>query len=153
MTKYAFYPFKFGYIKIGCNEGKVVYIDRADTINDVDSPNELSDVVFLQLSEYFAGKRKTFDFPIKLNGTPFQIKVWNELCKIPYGEVRTYKDIASSIGNPNACRAVGSANHNNSIIIAVPCHRVINAGGKLGGYGCGVEMKEWLLEIERNKEI
>ena len=102
-----------------------------------------------QLDEYFAGNRKQFDIPIKLEGTDFQIKVWKELLKIPYGETCSYLDIAKRIGNPKASRAVGMANNKNKIIIIVPCHRVIGSNKKLVGYACGLEVKEKLLELER----
>ena len=102
-----------------------------------------------QLDEYFAGKRKKFDIPIKLDGTDFQIKVWKELLKIPYGETCSYLDIAKRIGNPKASRAVGMANNKNKIIIIVPCHRVIGSNKKLVGYACGLDVKEKLLELEK----
>ena len=102
-----------------------------------------------QLDEYFAGKRKKFDIPIKLDGTDFQIKVWKELLKIPYGETCSYLDIAKCIGNPKASRAVGMANNKNKIIIIVPCHRVIGSNKKLVGYACGLDVKEKLLELEK----
>jgi len=102
-----------------------------------------------QLEEYFAGERKTFDVPLKLNGTEFQMQVWNELKKIPYGTVVTYKYIAEKLGNKSAVRGVGQANGANPIPIFIPCHRVINTGGKLGGYsGGGPEVKKRLLELE-----
>ena len=97
-----------------------------------------------QLDEYFAGNRKQFDIPIKLEGTDFQIKVWKELLKIPYGETCSYLDIAKRIGNPKASRAVGMANNKNKIIIIVPCHRVIGSNKKLVGYACGLDVKEKL---------
>lgn len=103
----------------------------------------------LQLSEYFSKTRKKFDLPILLRGTPFRMLVWNALLEIPYGEVRTYGDIAEIIGNPKAARAVGGACHNNPIGIIVPCHRVIGAGGSLTGFGGGIELKEKLIEMEK----
>lgn len=102
-----------------------------------------------QLDEYFTGKRKEFDLPLAAEGTLFQKKVWNALCTIPYGETRSYKDIAIQIGNAKACRAVGMANHNNPIGIIVPCHRVVGADGKLVGYAGGLDRKQLLLELER----
>lgn len=102
-----------------------------------------------QLDEYFTGKRKEFDLPLAAKGTLFQKKVWNALCTIPYGETRSYKDIAIQIGNAKACRAVGMANHNNPIGIIVPCHRVVGADGKLVGYAGGLDRKQLLLELER----
>jgi len=100
-----------------------------------------------QLTQYFAGERKTFDLPIRMDGTEFQRKVWQALCDIPYGEVCTYGDIARAVGNPRACRAIGGANHKNPICIIVPCHRVVAANG-IGGYGEGIEIKKYLLELE-----
>lgn len=103
-----------------------------------------------QLKEYLSGVRKSFDLPYKMNGTEFQLKVWNELCSIPYGETRSYKDIAEKIGNPTAARAVGSANNKNKFMIIVPCHRVVGANGSLTGYAGGIDMKKKLLEIEQH---
>ena len=102
-----------------------------------------------QLDEYFAGKRKAFDIELKVTGTDFQRQVWQQLRKIPYGKTASYSDIAKRINNPNAVRAVGSANGKNPFCIIVPCHRVIAADGSIGGYAGGVEAKRKLLEIER----
>lgn len=102
-----------------------------------------------QLQEYFSGRRKNFDLPLKPSGTAFQQAVWQALCSIPYGETRSYKDIASQIGNQKACRAVGMANNRNPIAIVVPCHRVIGANGKMVGYAGGLAVKEHLLQLER----
>nr|WP_158217531.1 methylated-DNA--[protein]-cysteine S-methyltransferase [Lottiidibacillus patelloidae] len=104
-----------------------------------------------QLSEYFAGKRKTFDVPIITGGTPFQRTVWDELQNIPYGEVVTYKDIAKKIGNEKAVRAVGGANNKNVLPIVIPCHRVIGVNKKLVGYAGGIDAKKKLLKIENCK--
>ena len=103
-----------------------------------------------QLTEYLKGERKTFDLPLNLKGTDFQKQVWMALCDIPYGETRSYKQIAESIGNPKAVRAVGMANNRNPLLIVVPCHRVIGANGKLVGYGAGIEKKEFLLRLEKS---
>ena len=102
-----------------------------------------------EIKEYLNGNRKKFDIPIKLNGTGFQKKVWNELLKIPYGETCSYKDIAIRINNEKGVRAVGMANHSNPIAIIVPCHRVIGKNGKLVGYAGGIDIKSKLLEIEK----
>jgi methylated-DNA-[protein]-cysteine S-methyltransferase len=102
----------------------------------------------LQLDEYFAGKRTQFDLPLHPSGTPFQIEVWEALKAIPYGEVRSYGDIAEQIGRPGASRAVGLANGRNPISVIVPCHRVIGASGSLTGYGGGLERKRLLLDLE-----
>jgi len=101
-----------------------------------------------QLMEYMQGRRKEFDLPLSVEGTEFQRKVWDELCKIPYGQTRTYGQIAALIGNPKASRAVGMANHHNPVGIVVPCHRVIGADKKLVGYGGGLDKKKALLELE-----
>lgn len=102
-----------------------------------------------QLAEYFAGVRQTFDVPLKLSGTPFQRRVWQELTQIPFGTTLSYAQLAARVGNPNATRAVGAANGRNPVSILVPCHRVIGANGKLTGYGGGVDNKDWLLQWER----
>lgn len=103
-----------------------------------------------QFSEYFSGTRKIFDLPIMYSGTGFREKVWAALQEIPYGETRTYGEIAERIGTPRASRAVGAANHVNPFPIIVPCHRVVGAGGKLVGYAGSTEMKRALLEHERH---
>ncbi|MBE6128012.1 MAG: methylated-DNA--[protein]-cysteine S-methyltransferase [Erysipelotrichaceae bacterium] len=105
-----------------------------------------------QLEEYFVGRRKTFDLPLDLKGTAFQKKVWQALLEIPYGETRSYSQIAEAAGNAKAVRAAGMANHVNPIVIAVPCHRVIGKNGELRGYGGGLEKKQFLLELETNTE-
>lgn len=102
-----------------------------------------------QLAAYFAGERKEFDLPIKPRGTDFQQQVWQRLMAIPYGETRSYGQIAREIGRPKASRAVGQANHCNPISIVVPCHRVVGANGRLTGYGGGLPRKEALLELEK----
>ena len=102
-----------------------------------------------QLSEYFAGNRKDFDLPLDLNGTAFQLSVWRALLKIPYGETRTYGEIARSLGKPQAARAVGMANHDNPVAVVVPCHRVVGHDGSLTGYAGGLHLKRALLALER----
>ena len=101
-----------------------------------------------ELKEYFAGKRQTFDFPLDLRGTEFQLRCWKALLNIPYGQTRTYGEIAREVGCPRGFRAVGTANHDNPIAIVVPCHRVIASNGSLQGYGGGLENKRWLLDLE-----
>ena len=101
-----------------------------------------------QLKEYFAGKRREFDLPLQMAGTEFQQRVWRELTKIPFGETRSYGQLAKRLNNPNGSRAVGLANGRNPIAIIVPCHRVIGADGSLTGFGGGIERKEWLLSHE-----
>lgn len=102
-----------------------------------------------QLCEYAEGRRKSFDFPFVAVGTEFQKKVWDALSSIPYGETRSYKQIAKQVGNPNGCRAVGMANHKNPIGVVIPCHRVVGSGGALTGYAGGLDRKKSLLELEQ----
>jgi len=101
-----------------------------------------------ELEQYFSGKRRKFDFPLDLRGTDFQLTCWRALLAIPYGETRSYVDIARAVGKPNAFRAVGMANNRNPIAIVVPCHRVIASDGGLCGYGGGLDVKRKLLEME-----
>lgn len=101
-----------------------------------------------ELNEYFKGLRRKFTIPLDIQGTPFQIQVWKELLKIPYGQKTSYKDIAEKIKNKKAVRAVGSANGKNPVCIIIPCHRVISANGSLGGYSGGLNHKIQLLEVE-----
>ena len=101
-----------------------------------------------QLKEYFAGRRKRFDLKLDFAGTPFQCRVWQALLTIPYGETRTYTEIARQIGNPTASRAVGAANGRNPISIVVPCHRLLGSTGKLTGYAGGLDAKAYLLALE-----
>jgi len=112
------------------------------------SPHHVLEALEEELADYFAGKLKKFDSPLVEPGTPFQESVWAALRDIPYGETRSYAELARAVGNPKAVRAVAQANGRNRIAILVPCHRVINTGGKLGGYGGGLWRKRRLLEIE-----
>jgi methylated-DNA-[protein]-cysteine S-methyltransferase len=113
----------------------------------------LTDRAAKQLEEYFAGKRREFDVPLSAQGTYFQRFVWEKLQGIPYGETRSYGQVAQMIGNPKASRAVGMANNKNPIWIIIPCHRVIGADGSLTGYGGGLDVKKKLLELEIGKEL
>lgn len=113
---------------------------------EVDSP--LLREAERQLASYFAGQLQVFSLPLCTKGTPFQEKVWCALQKIPYGETRTYGELAAMIGQPTAARAVGGANHRNPLAIIIPCHRVVAAHGGLGGYGGGLDKKQWLLALE-----
>ena len=103
-----------------------------------------------RIEAYFSGELESFDLKLAPEGTDFQKSVWKALCKIPYGETRTYKEIAISIGKPRAYRAVGLANNRNPIAIIIPCHRVIGSDGKLTGYASGLDIKEFLLKLEKN---
>lgn len=112
-----------------------------------DSPRQMQPYL-TELGEYFASKRREFTFPLDLRGTDFQLACWHALLAIPYGETRTYADIARAVGKPNAFRAAGMANNRNPIAIVVPCHRVIASDGTLCGYGGGLDVKRKLLELE-----
>lgn len=155
MTRYASYQTDYGHLVIGYEEEAVTQVSfirkmNKDLLPYENIPSSVSDMAYIQFTEYFAGKRKTFDFPYTLHGTPFQLRVWKALLEIPYGETRSYKDIALAIGSPKSCRATGGAIHHNPIWIAVPCHRVIGSNGKLTGYAGGLDMKEALLKLEQN---
>ncbi|MCF2139506.1 MAG: methylated-DNA--[protein]-cysteine S-methyltransferase [Candidatus Lokiarchaeota archaeon] len=113
------------------------------------NPNKITNNAINQLKKYFNHELTKFDLPLALEGTIFQRKVWSELKNIPYGKITTYKEIAERIGNSKAMRAVGNANGKNPIAIVIPCHRVIQTSGKLGGYSAGIDKKKWLLEHER----
>lgn len=103
----------------------------------------------LQLKQFFANERKEFELPLDLRGTPFQLRVWQALQNIPFGQTASYKDVAGAIGSPKAVRAVGGANNRNPVSIIVPCHRVIGANGQLVGYGGGLDIKQVLLQLEK----
>jgi methylated-DNA-[protein]-cysteine S-methyltransferase len=113
-----------------------------------DEPDVVADAAS-QLEDYFAGRRRAFDLPLDLNGTPFQVQAWRALAEIPYGKTVSYGDQARRLGRPHASRAVGAANGRNPLSIVLPCHRVVGTDGSLTGYGGGLETKRWLLEHER----
>ncbi len=139
---------KIGYITIEEENNYIVRVllEREDS-NDT---NEILSSCTNQILEYLDGKRKAFDIPIRMYGTPFQIACWKELLNIEYGKTVSYSDIAIAIGNPKAVRAIGQAIHNNPIAIIVPCHRVIGKNKKLVGYAYGIDVKQQLLKLERN---
>ena len=119
------------------------------TVDDIKPEhNAITKQTQFQLQEYLAGKRKKFDLPIRFRGTEFQQQTWQTLLSIPYGETRSYSEQAQLIGNPRAVRAVGRANGMNPIAIVVPCHRVIGKSGKLTGYAGGLDIKQFLLDLE-----
>ena len=150
MNNIFFYETEVGIIGIRENNKSItdIYFSKVDT-NDNIEETDLIKECFKQLKEYFEGNRKKFDLPLDAEGTEFQKKVWNELLNIPYGETKSYKDIAVAIGNEKACRAIGMANNKNPIPIVIPCHRVIGSNGKLVGYAGGLNAKEKLLNIEK----
>jgi methylated-DNA-[protein]-cysteine S-methyltransferase len=130
-----------------------LHMDTADGFT-IDPEWEEDATVFAdaakQLAAYFAGELKAFDLPLALAGTPFQKRVWAELRRIPFGETISYLELARRVGNPKASRAVGSANGQNPVAVIVPCHRVIASDGTLGGFGGGLDRKEWLLNHEKH---
>ena len=146
---YAIYEFPFGFLKIEYGEDILISLKKTDETSESGKNTEFSDLVYNEVMEYLNGKRKSFDIKYEINGTEFQKKVWKELTNIPYGETRTYKEIAVAVGNPKASRAVGMANNKNPIAIIVPCHRVIGSDGKLVGYAGGLDMKRALLTLEK----
>lgn len=156
MKEYCHYKSPIGVLCIGEENGKItdIHLQREENsdsvIQDNKEPSALLREVCTQLTEYFQGKRKQFDLPIGYEGTAFQQRVWKALQNIPYGETRSYEDIASEVGNPKAQRAVGQANNRNPIMIVVPCHRVIHKSGDISGYACGIEAKRYLLELEKS---
>lgn len=153
MKKVFFYDTPIGRIGIAENGKGItdIFFAAAESPKDAAlEETELLNDAAKQLTDYLAGKRKDFELPLSPEGTEFQKAVWEALLTIPYGETRTYKQIAEQIGNPKACRAVGMANNKNPISIIVPCHRVIGSNGKLVGYGGGLEVKKKLLELESN---
>lgn len=148
MKKIFYYDTYAGRIGIAEENGAITHLifsERDWTVEETDLIKETK----RQLDEYFAGKRKEFDIPTRLEGTEFQKSVWEELRKIPYGKTVTYKDIAEAVGCAKGFRAVGLANNRNPISIIYPCHRVIGSNGSLTGYGGGLDVKEKLLELER----
>lgn len=151
--KTAVYHSPFGDMELIYEEDAVTALRMAKEGKKGEAPEGLALKVFRELDEYFQGKRKTFDIPLRTHGTPFQEKVWAALRAIPYGEVRSYKEVAEAIGHPKAYRAVGMANNANPIFIIVPCHRVIGADGSLTGYGGGLPMKRALLSLEKGNRI
>ena len=131
-------------------DGALLAITTQHTYEGERLETPLIQEAYRQLTEYLIGVRKCFDLPLNPRGTEFQQQVWKALCDIPYGETRSYKQIAEAIGNPKAVRAVGMANNRNPLLIVIPCHRVIGANGKLVGYAAGIEMKEYLLKLEKS---
>jgi O-6-methylguanine DNA methyltransferase len=120
---------------------------HSNNIRWIEEPQRLAEVC-RQLDEYFAGARRHFDLPLDLRGPEFHRRCWQALLRIPYGETWSYAQLAAEVGSPRASRAVGQANHHNPVAIIVPCHRVIASGGGLGGYGGGLEAKQFLLNLE-----
>ncbi|MFR9649258.1 MAG: methylated-DNA--[protein]-cysteine S-methyltransferase [Rikenellaceae bacterium] len=150
MSLFAVYASPIGYIRIEHRLRRVTLVQILESRpTDLGCADDYSDMIYHQIEEYLAGHRRLFDVEVDISlCTPFQQRVLTELCNIPYGETRSYRDIATAIGNPKASRAVGMANNRNPIAIIIPCHRVIGSNGALVGYAGGVELKRHLLSLE-----
>lgn len=149
---YHFLDTPIGQLRLVSDGTHLVKIEFAGHYDPSEADLEICDPVLAscaeQLTEYFAGKRECFDLPLAGCGTDFQRAVWSALAAIPYGQLRSYRDIAQAIGKPAAVRAVGAANGHNPLPIVVPCHRVIGSDGSLTGFAGGLQMKTQLLELE-----
>ncbi len=159
-VQYAFIPSPIGDLVAGASRDGLCLLEFAETIHPGALPSPVRDrggglarrvlrQLRSELDGYFGGRRRAFEVPLLMRGTPFQIEVWRELVKIPYGKTRSYAEIARRLGRRKATRAVGQANGRNAIVILVPCHRVISSDGSLGGYSSGLDRKRYLLDLER----
>ena len=156
MDRLFYYDTKIGRLGIREDGESITYIYFREPNVEVEieqnrlllEESDLIKMAYIQLSEYIEGQRKQFDLPLDPKGTEFQRKVWKELTKIPYGETRSYKEVAIAIGNEKASRAIGMANNKNPIPIVIPCHRVVGSNKKLVGYAGGLDLKEKLLNLE-----
>lgn len=138
-----------GYLEIVENNDAIIKINYLEEhVLIEENKSYYLNKTIAQINEYFKGKRKQFDLKLKPEGTDFQKEVWKEVLKIPFGETKSYQEIADTLGDPGAVRAVGNANGHNPIPILIPCHRVIGSDGKLTGYSGGISRKEWLLKHE-----
>ena len=142
------YETKLGSVTFVEEDGTLLAISTHRTFTATVMETPFIKEVYHQFTEYLIGERKSFDLPFKLTGTDFQNRVWKALCEIPYGETRSYKQIAEAIGNPKAVRAVGMANNRNPLLVLVPCHRVIGSNRQLVGYAAGLDKKQFLLHLE-----
>ena len=155
------YSSPLGNLILAEEEDAIVYCQWEDTIDermiakwteDKEQNSVLLTEACRQLTEYFTQKRKTFNLPIRLNGTSFQLLAWEGLRQISYGETLSYAELARRIARNKAARAVGNANHHNPLMVIIPCHRVVASNGELGGYAGGTARKAWLLEKEKGNE-
>ena len=149
MAEKFYYKSPIGILEIELKNDVIQRLKVAESCPEISEAAKYFAEVVKQLDEYFAGKRIDYDLKICIRGTDFQKKVWEELRKIPYGETKSYQEIAQAIGKPNAQRAVGSACNKNPILLIIPCHRVISKSGKLTGFACGLDVKEKLLKLEK----
>lgn len=150
-SAFAYLETPIGFVEISGTEEAITrlrFTEQRDHIPQPAAPSGPVAEAIRQVEDYFAGRRQVFDLPLVLQGSDFQRQVWQQVLAIPYGEMRSYQDVANGLGNSRAVRAVGAANGQNPIAIIVPCHRVIGANGNLVGYGGGLWRKEWLLKHE-----
>ena len=140
-----------GKLWLSAENGRLVYLSFKEEKTDKEITEPVLNEAVKQLSEYFAGSRRTFSLPLEPRGTEFQRAVWNELLKIPFGETKTYGEIAAAMGKPKASRAVGMGCNRNPIAIIIPCHRVVGKNGSLTGFAGGLDVKGKLLEHEGMK--
>jgi methylated-DNA-[protein]-cysteine S-methyltransferase len=148
----AYYSSPTGLIKVCSNGQGISALDFVNEKYEQCISDKITDNAIKQLAEYFEGKRKEFDLPVYIEGTEFQLRVWEMLTKVKYGETASYKDMAKLVDNEKTSRAIGGANNKNPVGIILPCHRVIGSNGKLVGYAGGLDKKQWLLEHEmKNK--
>lgn len=154
MNEKLYYKTPYNSLKIEIKDGKLITMKKTnqDIKENILPESEIGKKIFIQLDEYFQGKRITFDIPCELIGTNFQKTVWQKLLEIPYGQLRSYKDIAISIKKENGFRAVGNAIGKNPIWIIIPCHRVVGSNGSLTGYAGGIDMKKGLLMLEKDNK-
>jgi O-6-methylguanine DNA methyltransferase len=148
MHTYAYFHSPIGFIELQSDGEALLAARFVEAPAQAHAPDALLERAMHQLTGYFSGELRAFDLPLRMQGTAFQLRVWRALLQIPYGETRTYREIALALGNRDAVRAVGAANGANPFAIIVPCHRVVASDGTLGGYAGGLWRKAWLLRHE-----
>lgn len=139
-----------GTLEVTADQDGVTAVRFVEQSPQRENPNALTQLACTQLDEYFAGQRQEFHVPLSIRGTAFQRQVWQQLCKVGYGQTASYGEVAKQLDNPKAMRAVGMANGRNPIAIIIPCHRIIGSNGSLTGYAGGLERKKFLLGLEGN---
>ncbi len=152
MANYAGYDTILGLLLVGCENGAVTELRWVEEMTHPHEPTPLTDRAAARVRACLAGERRTLDLPLAPRGTDFQRAVWDLVRAIPYGETRTYGDLAAALGRPAAARAVGAAVGRNPLWLAIPCHRVVGKGGALTGYAGGLERKAFLLALERGEK-
>ncbi|HPQ47442.1 MAG TPA: methylated-DNA--[protein]-cysteine S-methyltransferase [Clostridia bacterium] len=150
--KYLLYKGSIGFLTVILDSGEIkeIRFGQPDDLDELNDDQLLGIEIITQLDAYFSGLQKEFSLDFSAEGTDFQNAVWERIEQIPYGETKTYSQIARELGKPNSARAVGNACNKNPIPILIPCHRVVGSDGKLTGYAGGVGLKKTLLEMERN---